>query len=50
MYIYDLMQSRQEPVLELPLTAGSQQIAALAFNPKQRGLLSVGRKPRGWVA
>ena len=38
------MQSRQEPVLELPLAAGSQ-IAAMAFNPKQRGLLSVGREP-----
>lgn len=42
-YIYDLLQSRQEPVLELPLTgAGSQRATSLAFNPKQRGLLGVG--------
>ena len=35
--------SRQEPVLELPLTgAGSQRATSLAFNPKQRGLLGVG--------
>lgn len=42
-YMYDLMQSRQEPVLQLPLAAsGSQCITSLAFNPKQRGLIAVG--------
>jgi len=42
-YIYDLLQSRQEHVLELPLTgATSQKVTSLAFNPKQRGLLGVG--------
>lgn len=42
-YIYDLVQSRQEPVLHLPLKdTGSQKITSLAFNPKQRGLLAVG--------
>mmetsp|Transcript_78659 Transcript_78659/g.136448 ORF Transcript_78659/g.136448 Transcript_78659/m.136448 type:complete len:565 (-) Transcript_78659:91-1785(-) len=42
-YIYDLLQSRQEPVLTLPLTgSGSQKVTSLVFNPKQRGLLAVG--------
>lgn len=42
-YIYDLMQSRQEPVLQLPVTGSQQQkITSLTFNPKQRGLLAVG--------
>jgi len=42
-YIYDLMQSRQEPVLELPLTvSGSQKVTSLQFNPKMLRLLSVG--------
>jgi len=42
-FIYDLLQSRQEPVMELPLTgSGSQKVASLSFNPKQRGLLAVG--------
>lgn len=42
-YVYDLIQSRQEPVLTLPLTgSGSQKVTSLAFNPKQRGLLAVG--------
>jgi WD40 repeat protein len=42
-YIYDLMQSRQAPVLQLPLTgSGSQRVSSLSFNPKQRGLLAVG--------
>jgi len=42
-YIYDLQQSRQEPVLQLPLTgSGSQKVTSLTFNPKQRGLLAVG--------
>jgi len=42
-FIYDLLQSRQEPVMELPLTgAGSQKVTSLTFNPKQRGLLAVG--------
>lgn len=42
-YIYDLLQSRQEPVLSLPLTgSGSQKVTSLVFNPRQRGLLAVG--------
>merc|ERR1712232_137969 len=42
-YIYDLVQSRQEPVLQLPLTgSGSQHVTSLTFNPRQRGLLAVG--------
>jgi WD40 repeat protein len=42
-YIYDLLKSRQEPVLSLPLTgSGSQKVTSLVFNPKQRGLLAVG--------
>lgn len=42
-YIYDLMKSRQEPVLELPLTgSGSQRVTSLEFNPKMWRLLSVG--------
>eukprot|EP00933_Yihiella_yeosuensis_P016702 TRINITY_DN14163_c0_g3_i1.p1 TRINITY_DN14163_c0_g3~~TRINITY_DN14163_c0_g3_i1.p1 ORF type:complete len:584 (-),score=112.58 TRINITY_DN14163_c0_g3_i1:73-1824(-) len=42
-FIYDLLHSRQEPVMELPLKdAGSQKVTCLAFNPKQRGMLSVG--------
>mmetsp|Transcript_81352 Transcript_81352/g.143565 ORF Transcript_81352/g.143565 Transcript_81352/m.143565 type:complete len:588 (-) Transcript_81352:30-1793(-) len=42
-YIYDLLQSRQAPVMELPLTgSGSQKVTSLTFNPKQRGLLAVG--------
>mmetsp|Transcript_18380 Transcript_18380/g.52660 ORF Transcript_18380/g.52660 Transcript_18380/m.52660 type:complete len:567 (-) Transcript_18380:66-1766(-) len=42
-YIYDLMQSRHEPVLELPLTgAGSQRVTSLTFNPKMIRLLAVG--------
>jgi len=42
-YIYDLLQSRQEPVLQLPDTgSGSQKVTSLVFNPKQRGLLAVG--------
>lgn len=37
------LRSRQEHVLELPLTgATSQKVTSLAFNPKQRGLLGVG--------
>jgi len=42
-YIYDLLQSRQEPVLTLPDTgSGRQKVTSLVFNPKQRGLLAVG--------
>jgi len=42
-YIYDLMQSRQEPVLELPLTgSGSQRVTSLTFNSKMLRLLAVG--------
>eukprot|EP00929_Paragymnodinium_shiwhaense_P118265 TRINITY_DN90200_c0_g1_i1.p1 TRINITY_DN90200_c0_g1~~TRINITY_DN90200_c0_g1_i1.p1 ORF type:complete len:562 (-),score=86.08 TRINITY_DN90200_c0_g1_i1:56-1741(-) len=42
-YIYDLLQSRQAPVMQLPLTgAGSQRVTTLTFNPKQRGLLAAG--------
>lgn len=42
-YIYDLLQNRQEPVLQLPLAAsGSQRVTRLSFNPKQRGLIAVG--------
>merc|ERR1712232_394676 len=42
-YVYDLLQSRQEPVLQLPLTgSGSQHVTSLTFNPRQRGLLAVG--------
>jgi WD40 repeat protein len=42
-YIYDLLQSRQEHVLKLPASgSGSQKITSLVFNPKQRGLLAVG--------
>lgn len=42
-YIYDLLQSRQEPVLEVPLaSSGSAKVTSLTFNPKQRGLLAVG--------
>merc|ERR1711956_44115 len=43
-YIYDLLQSKQEPVMQLSLgaTSGSQQVTSLVFNPKQRGLLAVG--------
>lgn len=42
-YIYDLLQSRQQPVLSLPLTgSGSQKVTSLVFNPRQRGLLAVG--------
>merc|ERR1719359_1409512 len=42
-YIYDLLQSRHEPVLTLPLTgSGSQKVTSLVFNPRQRGLLAVG--------
>jgi len=42
-YVYDLLQSRQEPVMELPLTGGtSQKITSLSFNPKQRGMIAVG--------
>merc|ERR1711904_200635 len=42
-YIYDLVQSRQEPVMQLPVKdTGSQKITSLAFNPKQRGLIAVG--------
>lgn len=42
-YIYDLLQSRQEPVLEMPLTgSGSQKVTSLTFNPHQRGLLAIG--------
>lgn len=37
------LRSRQEPILELPLTgAASQKATSLTFNPKQRGLLGVG--------
>ncbi|CAJ1403311.1 unnamed protein product [Effrenium voratum] len=39
-FIYDLLQSRQEPVLELPL--GSGRVNCVAFNPKQRGMLACG--------
>merc|ERR1712032_873364 len=43
-YIYDLLESKQEPVMQLSLGAasGSQQVTSLVFNPKQRGLLAVG--------
>jgi len=42
-YIYDLMQSQQEPTLELPLAgAGSQKITALQFNPKVFRTLVIG--------
>merc|ERR1712008_65566 len=43
-YIYDFLQSKQEPVMQLSLgaTSGSQQVTSLVFNPKQRGLLAVG--------
>uniref|UniRef100_A0A7S4VTD3 Uncharacterized protein n=1 Tax=Alexandrium monilatum TaxID=311494 RepID=A0A7S4VTD3_9DINO len=42
-YIYDMLQSKQEPVLQLPLAAsGSQKVTSLAFNPRQRGLLACG--------
>merc|ERR1719323_961573 len=42
-YIYDLLQSKQEPAMQLPLTgAGSQKVTSLTFNPKQRGLLAAG--------
>merc|ERR1712032_815926 len=42
-YLYDLFQSRQEPVLQLPDTgSGAQKVTSLVFNPKQRGLLAVG--------
>merc|ERR1719454_1695691 len=42
-YIYDLLQSRHEPVLTLPLTgSGSQKVTSLVFNPRQRGLLALG--------
>mmetsp|Transcript_29378 Transcript_29378/g.39682 ORF Transcript_29378/g.39682 Transcript_29378/m.39682 type:complete len:98 (-) Transcript_29378:143-436(-) len=42
-YIYDLLQSKQEPVLHLDLAAsGSQKVMSLAFNPRQRGLLACG--------
>lgn len=43
-YIYDLAQTRQEPVLELPLggASGSTHPTWVVFNPKQRGMLSMG--------
>mmetsp|Transcript_61263 Transcript_61263/g.145852 ORF Transcript_61263/g.145852 Transcript_61263/m.145852 type:complete len:560 (-) Transcript_61263:117-1796(-) len=42
-YVYDLLQSRQEPVLQLPSTgSGAQKPLSITFNPKQRGLLAVG--------
>lgn len=42
-YIYDILQSKQEPMLQLPVTgAGNQKVTSLRFNPKQRGLLAVG--------
>eukprot|EP00448_Togula_jolla_P009898 CAMPEP_0170602582 /NCGR_PEP_ID=MMETSP0224-20130122/18466_1 /TAXON_ID=285029 /ORGANISM="Togula jolla, Strain CCCM 725" /LENGTH=562 /DNA_ID=CAMNT_0010927427 /DNA_START=23 /DNA_END=1709 /DNA_ORIENTATION=+ len=42
-FIYDLLQSRQDPVLELPLTgSGSQRVTSISFNPRQRGLVAVG--------
>lgn len=42
-YVYDLLQSRHEPVLELPLAgSGSAKVTSLTFNPTQRGLLAVG--------
>merc|ERR1712050_444671 len=42
-YVYDLLQSRHEAVLELPLAgSGSVRVTSLTFNPTQRGLLAVG--------
>jgi len=42
-HIYDLLQNRQHPVLQLPLmSTGSQKVTSVTFNPKQRGLLAVG--------
>jgi len=38
-FIYDLMESRQEHVMQLQ---GNQKVTSLSFNPKQRGLLSCG--------
>merc|ERR1712217_948644 len=42
-FVYDLYQSKHEPVLELPLAgSGSAKVTCLTFNPTQRGLLAVG--------
>jgi len=41
-YVYDLLKSKQEPVLELPLSGGSQRITSLMFNPKMFRLLAAG--------
>lgn len=42
-FIYDLLHSKQEPALQLPLPGSqAQKVASVAFNPKQRGLLAVG--------
>merc|ERR1719277_1119751 len=38
-YIYDLLESKQTPVRELPI---SERVTCLKFNPKQRGIISVG--------
>mmetsp|Transcript_12234 Transcript_12234/g.35128 ORF Transcript_12234/g.35128 Transcript_12234/m.35128 type:complete len:571 (+) Transcript_12234:89-1801(+) len=42
-YVYDLMKSRHEPALELPISGGgNQRITSLMFNPKMLRLLAVG--------
>jgi len=38
-YIYDLLESKQVPVLELPVT---EKVTCLQFNPQQRTILSLG--------
>lgn len=42
-YIYDLLESEQDPVLKLPLEqGGSSRATRITFNPIQRGLIAVG--------
>lgn len=42
-YIYDLLESEQDPVLKLPLEqGGSARATRITFNPIQRGLIAVG--------
>lgn len=42
-YIYDLLQSEQDPILKLPLEqGGSSRATRITFNPIQRGLIAVG--------
>ncbi|CAK0883087.1 unnamed protein product [Prorocentrum cordatum] len=50
-FVYDLLHSKQEPALQLPLPgAQAQKVTSVAFNPKQRGLLAVGSGDSGRVA